>query len=75
MSARYFCDVCGKELERTDYVAQKWRLGNLAVEVSAVLKESREESYGHVCSACIRKAVTEGEPVRPEHGVVAKFRS
>lgn len=61
MSARYYCDVCEKELARFEHSRLKLKLGKVAVEVIHSLDGTC--NAGHVCHACIAKVIAKGKPV------------
>lgn len=62
MSIKYFCDVCGKEMQRnaaSDRI--KRRAANVTIEVLVAYKNVWNS--GEVCESCVIKIVSGGSPV------------
>lgn len=62
MSAKYFCDVCRKELKPSERDRLTRVLGKLKVQVMQCLRGVW--NGGNFCHACILKAVNDGKDVR-----------
>lgn len=60
MSARYYCDVCEKEIEK-DIGRIKRKLGDISVEVMVAVKGCW--NGGHVCHDCVIEAVKKGKTI------------
>ena len=60
MSAKYFCDVCEAQMAASDMKRIKRKLGDVEIEIMTAYRGCWNN--GHLCPACILKAVTDGEP-------------
>ena len=65
MSAKYFCDLCRKELAKSDHKRLRKRLGELEVEIMHTWKGCSND--GNICHTCIKKCVTKGVVIKPKH--------
>ena len=52
---KYFCDICGKELKKSDRTRLTGSFHRLAFEVVVAL--DNDWNAGNVCHACIRHAI------------------
>ena len=62
MSARYFCDVCEKEMPEGESNRLKVKAGKINIEVMHALNGLW--NGGHICHDCIRRAVKAGRPFK-----------
>ena len=63
MSAKYFCDVCEAEMICADHGRLSRKLGDVKIEIVTGYKDGTNN--GHICHACVLKAVNEGVPTKP----------
>ena len=62
VSAKYFCDACGKEMRASDFNRLTVTLGDFKAEVITALRGTW--NGGHICHACVRRLVSDGAKVR-----------
>lgn len=60
MSAKYYCDGCGKQLKKHEHERLIVTLGRIKVEVMHCLDKTWNK--GNVCWHCIRETVAKGKP-------------
>lgn len=67
MSIRYFCDMCGEEIQKpTDANRIARQHANITVEVFVAV--DGVWNGGHVCADCVVRVVDQGEPVPSSFG-------
>lgn len=59
MSAKFYCDVCRREMRKADHERLRLKHGNVRVEVMSCYK--RVWNGGHVCHKCIRDVIQKGK--------------
>ena len=59
MSAKYYCDVCGREMKKSDHGRLMVKLGPVSVEVMTSFRKVWND--GNICHACVKRVVAKGK--------------